>query len=336
MVQLIAAPAPTTRRRRRHQLLRFVCRRLVLALVTVTVVSIVIFTATELLPGNAARAILGRSATPSALRALEATLHLNEPAWQLYWQWVSGLFTGHLGNSLVNGQSVSSLLSDRVVNSLTLVVLAGGIGTVVAIGLGLYSALKRGRAYDESLGVTTLALAALPEFIIAIGLVIVFATAVFHVLPPVSIVPPGETVWSTPRLAVLPVASLMLATMPYTVRMVRASAIEVLESEYVLMATLKGLDPRRIVLRHVVPNALASTVQVVALVFSWLAGGVVLVEYVFNYPGVGQAFVDAVDNRDIPVIQTLAILLAGFYVIMNLVADIAAVLLSARTRTSMQ
>ena len=325
-----------TSRRHKRPLLWFVVRRVLLALVTILVVSIVIFAATELLPGNAARAILGRGATPVRLHALEIKLHLNQPVYTQYWSWLSGLLRGHLGHSLVSGQSVSSILSDRIVNSLTLVLLAGAIGTILAISLGLYSALHRGRVFDETLGVATLAFAALPEFVIAIGLVIIFATIVFQWLPPVSIVPPGETVWSTPELLVLPVITLVLATMPYTIRMLRASAIEVLESEYVAMARLKGLTDRRIVLRHVVPNALGSTVQVIALVLSWLAGGVVLVEYVFNYPGVGQAFVTAVDNRDIPVVQALAIILAGFYVLMNLCADLAAVLLSARTRTSMQ
>ena len=286
-------------------------RRLLLGLVTLIVVSIVIFAATELLPGNAAQAILGLTATPARLHAMEAQLHLNEGFFHQYWDWFSGLFSGHLGNSLVNGRSVSSLLSDRVANSLILVVLVGVIGTVIAIAVGLYSALHRGRWFDEIFGVGTLALAALPEFVIAIALVILFGTVVFQWFPPVSIVPPGQTALSTPKLLVLPVATLVLATIPYTIRMLRASAIEVLESEYVAMARLKGVSSRRILLRHVIPNALPSTVQVIALVFSWLAGGVVLVEYVFNYPGIGQAFVDAVSNRDVPVVQALALILAG-------------------------
>jgi peptide/nickel transport system permease protein len=320
----------------KRPLLWFVVRRLLLGVVTLVVVSIVIFIATELLPGNAAQSILGLSATPARIHAMEAQLHLNQPVYKEYWDWLSGVLSGDLGHSLVNGRSVSSLLGDRIVNSLTLVLLAGTIGTLIAIALGLFSALHRGRAFDETLGMLTLAFAALPEFVIAIGLVIVFATVVVHVLPAVSIVPPGETAWSAPRLLVLPVLTLILATIPYTIRMLRASAIEVLESEYVAMARLKGLRSRTILLRHVVPNALPSTVQVIALVFSWLAGGVVLVEYVFNYPGLGQAFVDAVTNRDVPVVQALALILAGFYVVMNLCADLAAVLLSARTRTSLQ
>lgn len=325
-----------TLRRHRRPLLWFVVRRLLLAMITILVVSVVIFAATQLLPGNAARAILGRGATPVSLHALEVKLHLNEPAYTQYWHWLSGLLGGHLGNSLVSGQSVSSLLSDRIVNSLILVVLAGAIGTLIAVSLGLYSAIHRGGLVDEALGVVTLVFAALPEFVIAIGLVILFATVVFQWLPSVSVVPPGQSALSSPRLLILPVITLILATMPYTIRMLRASAIEVLESEYVAMAHLKGVRPRRIVMRHVVPNALGSTVQVIALVLSWLAGGVVLVEYVFNYPGVGQAFVNAVDSRDVPLIQALAIILAGFYVVMNLCADLAAVLLSARSRTSLR
>jgi peptide/nickel transport system permease protein len=334
-----ARPVPSTGLRsriHRRPLLWFVIRRVLLGLVTLVVVSIVIFAATELLPGNAAQAILGLSATPARLHVMEAQLHLNQPVYTEYWDWFSGVLSGNLGHSLVNGRTVSSLLGDRIVNSLTLVLLAGGIGTLIAISIALYSALHRGRVFDETLGVFTLAFAALPEFVIAIGLVIIFATVVFHILPAVSIIPPGETSWSLPKLLILPVVTLILATIPYTIRMLRASAIEVLESEYVAMARLKGLTSRRILLRHVIPNALPSTVQVIALVFSWLAGGVVLVEYVFNYPGLGQAFVDAVSNRDVPVVQALALILAGFYVLTNLCADLAAVLLSARTRTSLQ
>jgi peptide/nickel transport system permease protein len=326
---------PAADRRARNPVVWFVVRRLLFAVLTIVVVSVVIFAATELLPGNAAQAILGQNATPTRVRQLEQALHLNASVTTQYWDWFSGLLTGHLGHSLVDSNTVASLLSDRVVNSLTLVVLAGVIGTVIAVAAALYAALHRGGFFDEAIGLVTLAIAALPEFVIAIAIVILFATVVFHWLPAVSLIPPGQTALSHPTLLVLPVATLVLATMPYTFRMLRASAIEVLESEYVAMARLKGLSQRRILLRHVIPNALPSTVQVVALAFSWLAGGVVLVEYVFNYPGIGQAFVDAVNNRDVPVVQALAILLAGFYVLMNLAADLSAVLLSARTRSSL-
>jgi peptide/nickel transport system permease protein len=320
----------------RHPILRFVLRRLGLAVVTVFVVSVIVFVATAILPGNAARAVLGRNATPASLKAMELKLHLDHSALWQYWHWFSGLLHGNLGTSLVNGQTVTSLLGDRVVNSLILVVLAGVIGTALAIVIGLLSAVRAGKLFDDVVGVITLTFAALPEFVIAITMVILFATVVWHILPPVSLIPPGSFAWSTPEILILPVATLILATCPYVIRMMRASALEVLESEYVAMAVLKGLTPARILIRHVIPNALASTVQVIAIVFAWLAGGIVLVEYVFNYPGVGQALIDAVDNRDIPVIQALTVMLAAFYVIMNLVADLSAVLLSSRTRTSMR
>jgi peptide/nickel transport system permease protein len=230
---------------------------------------------------------------------------------------------------------VSSLLADRVLNSFILVLLAGAIGTPIALFVALYSALRRGGVLDEAVGVFTLAVAALPEFVLATALVILFATVVFQWFPAVSVVPPGQTALSDPKLLILPVATLVLATIPYTIRMLRASATEVLRSDYVAMARLKGVRTSRILRRHVFPNTLPSTVQVIALALSWLAGGVVLVEYVFNYPGIGQAFVDAVSNRDIPVVQALAIMLAGFYVLMNLLADLVAVLLSPRIRTSL-
>jgi peptide/nickel transport system permease protein len=176
--------------------------------------------------------------------------------------------------------------------------------------------------------------AAVPEFVIGIGLIVVFATVLLHWLPPVSLVPPGSSILAQPKILVLPILTLVVVIFPYIFRMMRASMIEVLESDYVEMARLKGLSRRRLILLHALPNAIAPTVQVVALTFAYLAGGVVVVEYVFGFPGIGQGLVNAIVSRDIPMIQCVVVLLAAFYVGVNILADVIAVLVTPRLRTA--
>jgi peptide/nickel transport system permease protein len=175
--------------------------------------------------------------------------------------------------------------------------------------------------------------AALPEFVVGVTLVVLFATTVLHVLPAVSLIPPGGRPWDDPIAMILPTLTLVLAVTPYVARIMRASMIEVLESDYVEMARLKGLSERIVIQRHALPNALGPTFQVIALNLAYLAGGVIVVEYVFNYAGIGGALRDAVSNRDLPVIQALAMLIAGLYVVLNLLADIATILVTPRLRT---
>jgi peptide/nickel transport system permease protein len=176
-------------------------------------------------------------------------------------------------------------------------------------------------------------LAALPEFVIGIGLILLFATSVFHWFPAVSLLAPDERAWSDPSVVVLPAATLVLAVTPYISRIMRGSMIEVLESEYVTMARLKGLAERTVIWRHAVPNAIVPAIQVTALQLAWMAGGVVVVEFVFSYPGIGSLFIDAVDNRDMPVVQTITMLAAAIYVVLNLLADLATIAVTPRLRT---
>jgi peptide/nickel transport system permease protein len=181
-----------------------------------------------------------------------------------------------------------------------------------------------------------LAVAALPEFVVAIGLVVLFGTTVWTILPAVSLIPPQDGPWLHYRELVLPVITLVIAVTPYIARIMRASMIEVLESDYVEMARLKGMSERVVLWRHAVPNGLAPTFQVTALNLAYLAGGIVVVETVFNYPGIGLGLVDAVQSRDIPVVQALALLIAALYVVLNLLADLATILVSPRLRTSLK
>ena len=313
-------------------ILDLVSQRILLGILTLFAVSLVVFLATQVLPGNAAAAALGRNATPASLRALERQMHLNRGVAGQYWSWLSGLLTGRLGNSLANGLPVWGFVSGRLVNSAVLVFVTGAIGSVIGVTLGAVAALRRDGHFDHVTSVVALAATSLPEFVIAIALIILFSTLVTHLLPAVSILPPGTYAWDQPELLILPVATLVIVIVPYIMRMMRAAMIEALESDYVEMARLKGVPERQVVLRHALPNAIAPTIQVIGLNFLYLAGGVVVVEFVYNFPGIGQGLVFAVDNRDIPTIQLIVVVLAAFYVFMNILTDVIAVLATPRRR----
>jgi peptide/nickel transport system permease protein len=313
---------------------RLVLRRLALGVLTLWLVSLVVFAAVLALPGDAATAILGKEATPARVAALREQLHLNQPVVVQYLKWLGGIVTGDLGSSAATQQPVSALLSARVANSACLVLVAALVAIPLSLVLGVWTAVRRDRAVDQITSTTTLALAALPEFVIGIGLVLLFATGVFHVLPAVSLLAPGTHAWDEPKVLVLPAATLVLAVTPYISRIMRGSMVEVLESEYVTMARLKGLSERAIIWRHAVPNAIVPAIQVTALQLAWMAGGVVVVEFVFSYPGIGAALVDAVGNRDLPVVQAVTMLAAAVYVGLNLLADIASILVTPKLRTA--
>jgi len=314
----------------------FVIRRVLFGLVTLFVASIIIFAATQALPGDAARSILGRNATPDSLAALRDQLGLNKPVLQQYWEWLRGVLTGDFGNSLAEQRPVTDVIGERIVYSAFLMFLAAIISFPLAVALGVASARRRDGPFDHVTSVVSLALAALPEFIVGIALVVLFATSVFHVLPAVTIIDPGTPPWSHPKELILPTITLVIAVTPYTARIMRASMVEILESDYVEMARLKGLSEQLVMWRHAVPNGIAPTFQVIAINLAYLAGGIVVVETVFNYPGIGAGFVDAVHARDMPVVQALALLIAALYVVLNMLADIATILVSPRLRTSLK
>ncbi len=312
----------------------FILRRAALGIVTLVVVSGVVFVATQYLPGDAAQAVLGRSATPERLEALRQQLNLDDPVAVQYWQWLSGVLSGDPGLSLANQKPILEQVIPRFMRSLTLLTLTALVAVPLALLAGLWAAVRKGGKADSSLTVTALALAALPEFIVAIGLIMLFSTVVFKWLPPVSMVPPGQSLLARPSILVLPVLTLTLIVFPYIFRMVRSSTIEVLESDYIEAGRLRGLSPRRLMLVHALPNAIGPAVQVIALTLAYLAGGIVVVEYVFGFPGIGQGLINAVTTRDVPVIQLTVLLLAGFYVVMNLAADVITVLVTPKLRTS--
>jgi peptide/nickel transport system permease protein len=310
----------------------FVIRRLLLGLLVMFLVSVVVFVATQAL-GDPARAILGRDATPDRLAALRKQLNLDSSVVGQYFHWLGGVLHFDFGSSLAAQEPVSKLLGPRLLNSGVLVLVAAIVSVPLSIAIGSYAALKREKTFDTVTSNLLLVLASLPEFVVAVLLVIVLSTSVFHWLPAISPVPPGHHPWEYPSELVMPVATLVFAVAPYVARIMRASMIEVLESDYVEMARLKGLPERTVLIRHALPNAIGPVFQVIAINLAYLAGGVVVIEYVFAYPGIGSALQDAVLNHDIPVVQALAILIAGVYVLLNLLADVATILVTPRLRT---
>ncbi|MBB2997025.1 ABC transporter permease [Paeniglutamicibacter cryotolerans] len=314
-------------------ILKLLVRRLLVSLVILFAVSLLVFVATLLLPGDPAQAILGQQATPERLAALREQMNLNDPVWQRYLSWLGGLLTGNLGFSAASGGPVSELLGDRIQASLVLMGLAALITIPAGILIGTFSALKRGKAFDHAATGFSLVLASLPEFVIGLGLITLLSTSVFKILPSVTMAPPGEAVWNYPIQLILPTLTLALVVTPYIARMMRATMIEVLDSGFVEMARLKGVPERDVIMRHAVPHALAPVAQVIAMQLAWMAGGVVVIEFLFRYPGVGQALVDAVTNRDVQVVQALSILIAAAYIVVNLLADLVGIMTNPKLRT---
>jgi len=329
-----APPAP-----RRHPLLQFLVRRLAAGVVTLLLVSVLLFVGTNVLPGDVAKAVLGRDSTPAGLAQLRHELHLERPATQRYWDWLSGFVRGDLGDSVagqaVSGQPtpISGLIGDRVKNTAVLALATVLLMIPLSIGLGVLAATRAGRLADHLISTTSLAVISLPEFVTGTLLVLLIAVWL-RWLPGVSLIPIGETVFSNLRILILPVLTLLAASLAQTIRMVRAGMLEVLRSDYVEWARLSGHPERDVVLRYALRNALAPTVQVIALNVQWLVGGIVVTEYVFGYPGLGQALVQAVTVRDVPYVLSVGMLIAVVYISLNVLADLLVVLLVPKLRTA--
>ncbi|NHU85251.1 ABC transporter permease [Kocuria sp. JC486] len=315
-------------------MVKLILKRLLVSVFILLAVSVVVFAATLLLPGDPARAILGQQATEERLAALRTEMHLDRSPVERYLLWLGGLFVGNFGTSTTTGGPVADLLSERIGASLILMLCAAAIAVPVGVAIGIYSALHRGTRRDQAVTWSTLTLAALPEFVIGIVLVTLFATSVFRVLPAVTMSPPGQQVWEIPSQLILPTLTLALVVIPYIIRMMRATMAEVMDSGFVEMARLKGVPERQVILRHALPHAIGPVAQVIAIQLAWLAGGVVVVEYLFRYPGLGQALIDAVAFRDVQVVQAVSIIIAAVYVLVNLVADVVGILANPKLRSA--
>lgn len=284
-----------------------------------------------MLPGDAAQAILGKEATPERLALLRHQLGLDRSAWSGFTHWFTGLLTGDLGISLQTRQPVGQLLAPRLWNSAVLVLVAAVVSSCIGVVLGAVTAARRDGVLDHVLSIVSLVASALPEYIVGVFVVLALAVEV-HAFPAISILAPGGHIWNEPAKLVLPVLTLTIVVVPYILRMCRGSVVEALDSDYAEVARLKGVGNRRLLFRHALPNSLATTIQVIGLSLIYLAGGIVLVETVFQYPGIGLALVDAISSRDVPVIQALVVLLSTFYVVLNILTDVAVLLVTPRRR----
>lgn len=310
-------------------LLGMILTRIGLGLLTLWVVSLVVFLSVYALPGDLAEAILGQAATPEAVANIRRELKLDRPVGERYVTWVRDLAHGELGTSLASGRPISGVIGERLGNTLFLAGYAAVLSIPLSLGLGIVAALYRGRAADRSINVLALTAISLPEFFIAYVLMFVFATKA-GLLPTLTTIRPGAPLTERLYVTLLPALTLTLAVAAHIIRLTRAAIVNVMASPFIEMARLKGVRPCRIILRHALPNALAPIINVVLLNLAYLIVGVVVVEVVFTYPGLGQLMVDAVANRDVPVAQTTALIFAAAYVILNLVADVLSFVVNPR------
>lgn len=315
-------------------LARFLVRRVALGLLTLLIVSIIVFGATQALPSDPATAMLGKNATPEAVAALTKQLGLDRPITTQYASWLGGTLRGDPGTSFQAQVPILDYIGARVGNSLFLLVLATVVSVPVSLVIGAVQARRRDKWFDQVSSFTMLGLASIPEFVIGVLMVIAFATQGAKLLPAVTQIGMDRP-WQHMDQMILPTLTLVLGAVPYISRVTRAALIEVLESDYIEMARLKGAPERKVLWRHAMPNSLGPVFQVIALNIAYFAGGVIVVEYLFNYPGIGGALQAGVRVRDIPVIQFLVMVLATVYVVVNVVADTATILVTPRLRTRM-
>ncbi len=313
-------------------MLRYLVRRFILLIITLLLTSVVIFGLTQLLPGDVARLILGRDARPEALANLREELGLNEPVPTQYVNWLTGFITGDWGTSFTGGRApIRPLVLDRLGNSLRLAGLTLLISIPLSILLGVLAGLNENKWVDSLISVLTLSVVGLPEFVTGLVLINVFALGLGW-FPASSNVAPGTDFGDWLRYLILPAITATFVLMAYIVRMTRAGVIDELKKLYVRTAILKGLPERQVILKHVLRNALLPTITVIALSFGWLIGGLIVIENVFSYPGVGSLMTTAVERKDIPLMQAVVMVIIFFFALANLAADIVYALLNPRIR----
>ena len=311
--------------------LNLVARRLGLGLVTLFVVSLIIFGAVELLPGDIAQQILGQAATEETVAAFRRELGLDRPAPVRYFEWLTGAVQGDFGVSLANDRPVAAQIAPRFANTLFLAGVAAAISVPLSITIGVLAALYRESVFDRIANVSTLTSISSPEFFV--GYILILFMAVLNPwFPSISNVTADMEFWDRLYRTLLPAITLTLVVTAHMMRMTRAAIINLLASPFIEMARLKGVPPRKVITHHALPNALAPIINVVALNLAYLITGVVLVEVVFVYPGVGQLLVDSVSKRDFPVVQACCLIFAATYILLNLTADVGSILSNPRLR----
>lgn len=312
-------------------ILRLIINRVALALVSLLVVSAVVFTITALLPGDAAQAQLGQESTAESLAALREQMGLNVPGHLRYWAWLSGMASGNPGLSVVTHLPVADMISSRLPNSVKLAAVTAAIAVPLALALGIASAMWRGSWFDRLASSGAVAVVSVPEFLVATLAVLIFAVEL-RWLPALSYSSSVDSIGQMLRAFAMPVLSLCCVTMAQMMRMTRAAVVDQLRAPYIEMVKLKGASPTRMVLAHALPNAIGPIANAVALSMSYLLGGVIIVETIFNYPGIASLMVDGVSQRDMPLVQTCAMLFCAVYLLLVTLADICSIVANPRLR----
>ena len=312
-------------------MLLFVFTRVALIIVSLLVVSLAIFAVTEVLPGDVANMILGQGATPQDLANIRRDLGLDRPAPVRYLDWISHAARGDLGDSFVQRRPIVEVVADRLKNSAMLAVFAFLFSVPSAVFTGIILGIRKDTWLDQTVSLASLVGISMPEFVTGVVLIVIFATTL-GILPSSSIMLPGTSPLTTPKILVLPTLTLTGGFFAYVMRMTRANVISAMETNYVRTAILAGLPMRTVVLRHVVPNAMLPTISIIALTVGWMLGGLIIVESVFAYPGIGSLVLTSITTRDVPLLQALALLIAVAYGVSNLLADITYGLLNPRIR----
>ncbi|SDS65519.1 ABC transporter permease [Microlunatus soli] len=312
--------------------MKLVLTRLATAVVTLLLASFFVFMAVQALPGDVAEQLLGQNATPKAVATLRGQLGLDQNVWLRYLDWLGHAVRGDFGKSLVSGESVSATLWTAFGHTLLIALPAIVIGVLLSVVLGILAGARRGTAADSGISVIALLAMSIPEFVVATVLVLIFAIAL-PIFPAVVLDGPRATISQLIPTAVLPAITLIIAMAAYIIRSTRSSTIDVLATEFATTATLKGVPRRRVLWRHVVPSAILPVLPVISINVAWLLGGVVVVESIFNYPGVGKLMIDSVSTRDLPMLEAIAVLSAMIYVLVNLAADLLALAADPRQRT---
>ena len=312
-------------------MVRFLTMRLSLIVVTLLVVSMAIFTITEILPGDVATMMFRQGATEQNLKKVREDLGLDRPAHVRYLSWIGGVVRGDLGDSYFQKRPIVDIVRGRLGNSVILAVFAFLVGVPAAVVTGIWAGVRPDTLGDRIVSITGLVGISLPEFVTGV-LFIIFFSSMLGLFPSTSIVLPGTNPLTRPQILVLPTLTLMGVLFAYVMRMTRANVIEVIQTHYVRTAILKGLSMRRVIFRHVVPNAMLPTITGIAQNFGFLLGGLIIVESVFAYPGLGLLVLSSIQTRDVPLLQALALLIAATYAISNLVADLSYAALDPRIR----
>ena len=306
--------------------------RLVSGVLVVFVISLIVFIATQALPSDPARVILGPEAPEATVQILREQLGLNDPILLQYWHWLSQLLQGNFGRSIDSNVPVLEIIQNYFGNTVALTNLVIVVTVPISVVLGVWLSLHRDSKLDRIIVSSSIVFKAVPGFVIAIWLMMFFSTSVLHILPAASLLIPNESPYSQLEFLILPILTLALSLIPYLMRLVRGSMIDALESEYVTSARLRGIPERRIIWKHVLPNALVPVVQGTALTIRVLLSGALIIEVVFSYPGIGNALNAAIEMRDIPTIQAIVLLLTICVVVVNLIADLITTLLTPKIR----